>query len=732
MDLDRLLSPTRVGVIGASEHGPGGSVLESLRGSGYGGEIIAVNPKYTDVLGVKCVASVEEAGPLDCVFITVGPPRAPGVLTECGRAGVGAAIVFAGGFGESSPAGRQLEAEIAAVARHWGIALLGPNTMGVVNAAVPLGLWIGADYIPPGLSGAALVGQSGGMIDAVRTLGKPTGPQLFVDTGNEAVLTTADFVDFLSDDPAVSVIGLVVEAVTDVDSMSRAISKARSLGKPVVGLQVGKSVKGSAAIFGHTGALVSDADVLGAFLARHGVIEVREIDELVETMSLLVSGVEVGGLGVALVGTSGGKTAHFADLCEEAGLELAPIGDATRQQLAAILDTDYTGANPIDVGLGPAGVMLAKTRRVLEALVADESIGLIGVCGDIPVDGSRFVGSSDYVGQALKAAEDAAQAGTAVVFIDTRAGRAPSLGRTWRIPVLEGAGESVRAIRHLVEFENARRVQVAGAHRTDSAGPEASATATVPDDLDLMRLSRQTWGAGDDGVSLLKSGAVSDLLRRYGVDEVPGSTVQLPGTTGDEGLDAAVGAADGIGYPLAAKLHCPLHVHKSRAGLLALDLRSARELAEASEQMLEAHSSLCPDPHPLVLHLQSMVGEGLEVIAGVKVDPQFGPVLAVGIGGVAVEALQQVSRALLPLDAGEVAALVDSSPVGRVLQTMPAADREALQRNLLAISTLAWDLRSVLTEADFNPITVLADGRGAWCVDVRMFVQRPSGLGGNS
>lgn len=725
MDLDRLLKPARVGVIGASEHGPGGSVLQSLRSSGYGGEIIAVNPKYTDVFGVKCVASVAEAGPVDCVFVTVGPQRAPGVLTECGRAGVGAAVVFAGGFGESSSAGRQLEADVAAAAREWEIAVLGPNTMGVVNAAVPMGLWIGADYIPSGLSGAVLVGQSGGMIDAVRTLGKPTGPQLYVDTGNEAVLNTAHFVDHLADDPAVATIGVIVEAVTDVDSMSRALARAQSLGKPVVGLQIGRSERGSAAIFGHTGALVSDADTLQAYLASHGVIGVREIDELVETLSLFVSGVETRGLGVALVGTSGGKTAHFADLCEQAGLELGAIGDKARRELAAVLDTDYTGANPIDVGLGPAGVMLAKTRRVLEVLVADDSIGLVGVCGDIPVDGTRFAGSTDYVGQALKAAEDAAESGTAVVFIDTRAGRASSLGRTWRIPVLEGAGEGVHAIRHLVEFENALRVRLAGRAPTlERPGPELSPAAGGG--LDLQALTQQTWSEGSDGVGLLRSEAVSDLLRRYGIDEVPGATVHLADDSDDgDGLDRILAAAEGIGYPLVAKLHCPIHVHKSRAGLLALDLRSSQELTEAVEQMLGAHSSACPDSHTRVLHLQSMVGQGLEVIAGVKVDPQFGPVLAVGLGGVAVEALAQVSRALLPLSAEQIAVLVDSSPVGRVLETMPSADRQALQRNLLAIGALAWDLRSVLAEADFNPITVLADGRGAWCVDVRMFVASP-------
>ena len=735
-DLDRLLSPARVGVVGASEHGPGGSVLQSLRSSGYPGGIVAVNPKYSEVSGVECVPTVEAAGPVDSVFVTVGPPRVPGVLDECGRAGVGAAVVFAGGFGESSAAGRELEGEIAAAARRWGIALLGPNTMGVVNAAVPMGLWIGADHIPPQLSGAVLVGQSGGMIDAVRTLGKPTGPQLFVDTGNEAVLTTADLVDFLADDPAVSVIGVIVEAVTDVAAMSRALCKAQRLGKPLVGLQVGRSERGSAAIFGHTGALVSDADVLQAFLARHGVIGVREIDELVETLSLFVSGVEVGGRGVALVGTSGGKTAHFADLCEEAGLDLAAIGPETCRELAAILDTDYTGANPIDVGLGPAGVMLAKTRRVLEVLVADPSIGLIGVCGDIPVDDSRFVGSTDYVGQALKAAENAADAGTAVIFIDTRAGRAGSLGRTWRIPVLEGAGESVRAIRHLVEFERASRVPIASPWSsaeepapdasTAASSPPAPAAATsvpAPADPGFEDLCKQTWNQSD--IRLLKSDAVSDLLRRYGVDEVPGATVELAEALADVlRLEAAVAAAEEIGYPLAAKLHCPVHVHKSRVGLLALDLRSSSHLVEAVERMRRAHSSVCSDPHPQVLHLQAMLDKGFEVIAGVKVDPQFGPVLAVGIGGTAVEVLQQVSRALLPMAAEEIATLVDSSPVGRVLQTMPTADRKALHRNLLAIGNLAWDLRSVLAEADFNPITVLANGRGAWCVDVRIFLRR--------
>ena len=728
MDLHRLLNPSRVGVIGASEHGPGGSVLKALLGSGYPGELVAVNPKYSEVLGVPCVGSIEAAGPVDCVFIMIARHRTPGVLEECGRAGVGAAVVFAGGFGESGDAGRQLQTELAAAAQQWDIALLGPNSMGVVNAAVPMGLWVGAEYIPPTLSGSALVGQSGGMIDAIRTLGKPTGPQLFVDTGNEAILTTADFVDYLVDDPAVSAIGLAVEAVKDPALLSRALSRAQHLGKPVVGLQVGRSERGSAALLGHTGALVSDADVLRAFLARHGVLEVRDIDELTETLSLLVSDVETGGRGVVLVGTSGGKTAHFADLCEESGLELAEIGPETCRELAEIFDTDYTGANPIDMGLGPEGVEAVKTRRVLDALVADETVGLIGICGDLPVDPSRFVGAANYVSRAMRAAEDVAGAGTSVVFIDTRAARSGSQGRTWRVPVLEGSIESVKAIRHLVEFERASRARVVtGADPAGGADP-----APLPTGVDLELLSRRTWTAGD-GVRLMRSDAVSDLLRQYGIDEVPGATLQLSSTAPDgDGVGPAVAAAEEIGYPLVAKLHCPVHVHKSRAGLLKLDLRSTPDLVAAVDQMRRAHSSICSDAHPQVLHLQSMVDKGLEVMAGVKVDPQFGPVLAVGIGGVAVEALQQIDRALLPLTAGQMAALVDSSPVGRVLETMPQADHEALHRNLLAISDLAWDLRSVLAEADFNPITVLADGRGAWCVDVRMFVDSKAMQDGQS
>lgn len=727
MDLDRLLNPARVGVIGASEHGPGGSVVKALLGSGYPGEIVAVNPKYSDVFGVPCVESIEAAGPVDCVFVMIARHRTPGVLRECGRAGVGAAVVFAGGFGESSSDGRRLETELAAAAHQSGIALLGPNSMGVVNAAVPMGLWVGAEYIPPGLSGSVLIGQSGGMIDAIRTLGKPTGPQLFVDTGNEAILTAADFVDFLVDDPAVSAIGLVVEAVKDVERMTAALSKAQRRQKPVVGLQVGRSERGSAAIFGHTGALVSDADVLQAFLARHGVLEVRDIDELTETLSLLVSGIETKGRGVVLVGTSGGKTAHFADLCEESGLELAEIGPQTRRKLAGIFDTDYTGANPIDMGLGPEGVEAAKTRRVLETLVADETVGLVGVCGDLPVDPDRFVGAANYVDRAMRATEEVAGAGTSVVFIDTRPARSASQGRSWRVPVLEGSAESVNAIRHLVDFEKACRAHVVTGEPPAAPAPAATADRR-PAGLDLELLCRQTWSKDTDGVRLMRSDAVSDLLRRYGIDEVPGATVELTGTrTGGDGSGPAVAAATEVGYPLAAKLHCPVHVHKSRAGLLKLDLRSTPDLLAAVDRMSRAHSSICSDPHPQVLHLQSMVDAGLEVIAGVKVDPQFGPVLAVGIGGVAVEALQQVSRALLPLTAGQVATLVDSSPVGRVLETMPQADRQALHRNLLAIADLAWDLRSVLSEADFNPITVLADGRGAWCVDVRMFVAAPGG-----
>ena len=308
VDLDRLLRPSSVAVVGASEHGPGGAVIRALQSSGYPGEIVAVNPKYSKVFGVPCVPSVEaRAGELDCVFIATNRRTVAEILDQSGRAGVGAAVVYAGGFGELGPEGRALEAEVAAVARRWGIALCGPNSMGVINGEMPMGLWIGTDYIPTELSGIAMISQSGGMIDAVRTSSMPFEPRLFVATGNEAFLTAGDFVNYFLDQPAIDVIGMVVEGVKDASRLRDALIRAQREEIPVVCMRVGRSPSGQVATLGHSGSLVSDANVFEAFLEQHNVVDVRELDEFVETLTLFGSHVKLNGAGVVLLGTSGGR-----------------------------------------------------------------------------------------------------------------------------------------------------------------------------------------------------------------------------------------------------------------------------------------------------------------------------------------------------------------------------------------------------------------------------------------
>ena len=239
-----------------------------------------------------------------------------------------------------------------------------------------------------------------------------------------------------------------------------------------------------AAVLGHTGALVSDADAFGAFLERHGVTEVRELDELVETLALFGSGVRSNGKGLVFVGTSGGKAAHYADLCEEIGLQLASISNATHRELSQIVGPAYKGTNPIDAGLG--GVTPEKLRGALEVLAADENVGLVCLWGDFPVDDHLFAAYSEYVARAVREAEDVADdAGASLVSSIHGAARSGKRGRVSRIPILNGASEVVRAFRHLVEWERESQAWV--------GDPVDESPAEVPTGVDIRRLAHQTW-----------------------------------------------------------------------------------------------------------------------------------------------------------------------------------------------------------------------------------------------
>ncbi len=708
-NLDKLLRPASVAIVGASEEGSGGRVMDALRLSGYGGGLFAVNPNRASVRGMPCYPRIQDIPePVDCAYVATPAATVLAVLDDLREAGVGAAIVYATGFAEAGEEGRRLQERVADKARASGIALCGPCSLGLINGLDGFPAFIGSEGAADA-GPVAVISQSAGFIDAVRTSGNGFHPGLMIARGNEAVLTAADYLTHLLEDERIATIGLALEAVRDVPQVVRAARRALDLGKPLVVLKIGSSERGRAAALGHTGSLVGNDQVWDAFFARFRITRVRELDEFIETLALFAAGFVPGGPRLGLIGTSGGKAGYYADLCEGVGVALADLNEATVAAIGTILGPDSPGINPVDSGVG--GVSPHKLEKCLLHLCNDPGVDVVGVYGDMPVDTARFPGYQGYCDNALEAARAVAgQSDKPIVYINTRSARVgahPELPRDLRVPVLHGACEALLAIGHLARW---------AAPHVSSGGDFDSGSTTVEGARDLVRRANPV---GDDAL-LVEPEAAADLLDLYGIARVAERFVE---TEAD-----AVTAAGGLGFPVAAKLFSAKALHKSDAGLIRLGLTDSQSVARAYHELTAAEAGLGGDQGEGRLCLQRMLPEGVEVLAGLKVDADVGPVLVFGLGGIFVELLRAVEYRLLPITDTEVEELLIASPAYALLQGArgrPAADVAALLTSLRELARLGWDLRDELVEVDLNPLIVLPEGQGAWAVDARILA-RPS------
>ncbi len=708
-NLDKLLRPASVAIVGASEEGSGGRIMDALRLSGYRGGLFAVNPNRATVRGMPCYPRIQDIpNPVDCAYVATPAGTVLSVLDDLRAAGVGAAIVYATGFAEAGEEGRQLQERVADKARASGIALCGPCSLGLINGLDGFPAFIGSEGAADA-GPVAVISQSAGFIDAVRTSGNGIHPGLLIASGNEAVLTAADYLTHVLEDERIATVGLALEAVRDVAQFTRAARRALELGKPLVVLKIGSSERGRAAALGHTGSLVGDDQVWDAFFERFHITRVRDLDEFIETLALFAAGFAPDGPRLGLIGTSGGKAGYYADLCESIGVTLADLDEATIAAIGAVLGPDSPGLNPVDSGVG--GVSPRKLEECLLHLCRDPGVDVVGVYGDMPVDITRFPGYQGYCDNALEAARTVAgQSDKPIVYINTRSARTgatPELPRDLRVPVLHGAREALLAIGHLARW---------AAPNGPSGEDRDSGSAAVEGARALVRRASPVG----DGALLVAPEAAAELLDLYGIARVAERFVE---TEAD-----AVAAASGLGFPVAAKLFSPKALHKSDAGLVSLGLADPPSVTAAYRELHAAHAGVGGDLAQARLYVQRMLPQGVEVLAGLKVDADVGPVLVFGLGGIFVELLRAVDYRLLPITDAEIEELVIASPAHAILRGArgrPAADVTALLSNLRALARLGWDLRDELVEIDLNPLIVLPEGQGAWAVDARILA-RPS------
>ncbi len=696
-----LLNPRSVAVVGASDR-PGSAgrlVLENLRQLAYPGLACAVHPRHREVAGFACYPHLQALpSAVDMVAVLVGAGQVMPVLRSAAELGVRAAWVLASGFAEAGPEGAALQQELIDLCRECGLLLCGPNCVGLANLPDRCATYSVA--LSPAIrsGGVSAVVQSGAVCLGLANAGRLPFRYL-VSSGNEAVLDSADYISYMASDPQTEVILAFLEGIRRPAQFAAAVRSASDAAKPVLVVKVGRSELARRTVQAHTGSLAGSDAVCDAFFRRLGVIRLDTLDELVESTTLFLACPLPEGEGVGLLSLSGGQIGLIADLGQELGVSFPPLSDGAKQALAQILPPFAPLANPLDAW--GSGDMERVYPACLEVVSAEEQVHLVAVSRDTPpAVAEREVEQSLAVARAAVRARQVTGK-PVLLYSNLSTGFHPKVLEALSsgpapVPYLQGSRETLRAIQAMLAYARFRR-----------RDPVATAGCPSPPDLAAWR-DRLGPGAAplrpDEGVRLLAA---------YGV---PSSPQELA-----RSAEEAVEAAERIGYPVAVKLAAVEIQHKTDVGGVRLGLPDASAVADAFHQVMASAGRCCPQVVPEGVMVQAMVRQGVEVILGLLRDPEFGPVVVFGSGGVLVELLQDSAVGLAPLSAADALAMVRQTRGARLLEGFrgrPPSDVEALVDSLVRLSQLGADLGDRLAALEVNPLIVLPRGQGVSAVDL--------------
>jgi acetyltransferase len=701
--LSALFEPRSIALIGASERpGKVGTLLlDNLLAGGFAGTVFAVNPKYASVRGVPCVSSVSKLpAPVDLAVIATPPATVPGLIEECGNAGIRAAVVITAGFGEMGAEGKALERAVLANARLHGVRMLGPNCLGIMRPSLGMNATFARGQALPGT--LALVAQSGAVCAAMLDWATPNGIGFssLISMGGSSDLDFGEVIDYLASDAKTEHILLYIEGVRDGRRLVSSLRAAARM-KPVIVMKVGRYPAGSRAAVSHTGAMVGRDDVFDAVVRRTGIVRVATTGQLVAAALALTSHVSPRGNRLAVITNGGGPGVMAADRAAELGLVLATLSQPTLEKLQAALPSSWSRGNPVDL-IGDADA--ERYRAALAACLADE-----GVDGVVAI----------LTPQAMTDAEQAAltvieaASGSSKPVIACWMGEASVAGarRTLRaagLPVFRLPEMAVEAFACLADFNRNQRLLL--------EAPPPLAHSEPPD---LERAHAILGAALADGRSVLGPTESKELLAAFRIPVVRSVDVSSAGE--------AVAAADKAGYPVVMKIRSPDITHKSDVGGVRLGLSDAPSVAEAYAVMMAEVAKTQPKARIAGVSIEPMVIRpyARELMAGIARDPIFGPAIVFGAGGIAIEVLKDRAVALPPLNAALVEDMIHGTKVSRMLETfrnLPPVDRGALDALLLRVSEIATELPE-LEELDINPL--IADANGVLALDARIVARAP-------
>ncbi len=701
-DLSAVFAPRSIAVLGATERtgSVGRALFERLTTRGFAGSVIPVTQTHPSVFGRTAYRSIGEVpGVVDLAVIAIPAAGVPAAARACAKAGVKAAIVISAGFREIGPAGAALESELRATARSTGMRIVGPNCLGVIVPAIGLDATFAAAGALEGSIG--FVSQSGALCTAILdwSASRRVGFSCFVSAGSMVDAGWADYLEYLASDPRTASILLYMESVgDDASGLVRALRSTAAL-KPVIVMKSGRSQAGARAAASHTGALLGSDAVFDAVLRRCGALRVDSIQDLFDMADVLARGNRPKGKRLAIVTNAGGPGVIAADALVAGGGALARLGDDTIAALDRALPAHWSKGNPVDVfGDADAG----RYALALDAVLPDPEVDAVLV-----VYAPQAIVSAEEVADrvALSVAQQRKPVLAAFIGGDRVA---PGISRleVAGIPAYGYPELAVCAFNYLWRYDENRR-----------ALAEVATPAAVSYDADGAHVIIAAARAA--GREWLGPEECAALARAYGLP--------LIGSLRASDREGAVARARSIGYPVAIKLDSRTIVHKTEAGGVFLDIEDDEQAARAFDRIRAAALARAgPNAFEGVV-VQPMIDvkAGIELILGSAPDPQFGPVIAFGLGGVLVEVLHDRALGLPPLTAALAHRLIEQTrayeALGPIRGRRPV-DRDALVGIVQRFSHLVANERAI-REIELNPL--YADSQRILALDIRCSLHAP-------
>ena len=719
IDLRPLFAPRSVAVVGASPRSwIAETVRDNLRVMGSATRCHFVNPKYDELHGQPCYPSLETLPERpDIAVVALNPLRAASVTEAAAAAGVPAVIIPGGGVVEGGPAAAAMQVEVARIAREHGIALLGPNCMGVIDLVANAAAYIGdvSPYLPRG--GVAGIAQSGSVTDAYVHSGSRVGFSRIISCGSEVVLDVCDYLAFCLDDPETTSVILFVEGFKRPERFLALADRALELGKPIMAVKVGRSDQAQEAAVAHSGSLAGEARITDAALDAAGVIRCGDLDELLETAELVEgmrrTGRSVGRGRTGVVTVSTGEASLIADQAPLTGVDLPRIPDDARAAIMAALPTMGYVGNPLDPW-GAADPSVAY-GAVFEAMAASGAYDVLAIVHDFPYRSleSEVATANEVTTQLLAATRD--RPAILPVYVSLTSGEPPPETKAHLdadgggAPLLRGGFEAFTAIAKTARWTARRDLRHAvGPWRGGWPALASDRTSYGADAAPMLRAARPGRPLSErDSLAFLASAGI---------------TVSAAVPVADAAM--AVDAARRIRGPVAIKLEATGIWHKTDVGGVALDVIGDDAVRDVAEAMLHAARDAGLEVQGLLV--EPMAAPGAELILGLQRDPLFGPAVLVGLGGVLAEVIDDIAIRLAPVTPRVAMEMLDDLR-GRALldgvRGRPAVDRSAVAAMLVALGRLGADRPDVL-EVDLNP--VIASPTGAIAVDALVVLEEGS------